>query len=370
MSEQPLVFGAGLTASELEGVAQTSDWSRWIERERAPRSGDGAGFRKTWHDDLALLADLGLTEVMITLEWARLWPTQKTPSQEEIEFRCDLLRRATDLGMTPWACIVDGTLPGWFADDERGFTDDKARRLLWPRHVDWVGETFGDLVGGWVPMREPRQWAAWGHLVGATPPGLQRRRDMQKMTAAIGQAELDAERLLRGSAPVATYVTGRGVVGERDNVKAAPHARWLGEHLSSDWLHQLADGNARDAFNRVVVQLRPPIMVDADGAWHPVPGGTTAAAVLDGLDPAIEASGDRTVVAAGDLAEQSADGASGSEYLELVFEGIRERRAIGWWQASPIDGWHWQHGLERSPGLFDRGRGARMAVNTFPGPPI
>ncbi len=366
MTDPAFVLGAALTASELEGVADTADWARWIGSGRAPSSGDGAGFRTSWQDDLALLASLGMTEIMVTLEWARLWPTAASPDGGEVEFRRDLLTHAIELGMQPWGCLVDGSLPGWFADDERGFGDDRSRNLLWPRHVDWVGETFGDLIAGWVPLREPLQWAMWGNVVGATPPGLQRRRDGLKAAASMRSADLIAERLLRGSAPVATFVTGRAVLAERDNVKATPHARWLEEQLSSVWLHELAEGEGRDAFDRVIAQLRPPIVVDGDGEWKALGPRPDATSMLDGLEPVIAASGDRSIVAAGDLAGVADDGDAQVDHLRTLIDGVLELGGDGWWQTSPIDGWHWQHGFTRTPGLVDRDRTQRPATTALP----
>ncbi len=308
---------------------------------------------------------MGATEIAITLEWARLWPTPSAPDGQEVEYRRDLLATIGELGLTPWACLVDGTLPGWFADDERGFTDEKTRNLLWPRHVDWIGETFGDLAGGWIPMREPRQWAAWGQLIGATPPGNQRRRDMQKLVNAVTTAEIEAERLLRGSAPVATYVTGRTVLGEFDNVKAAPHAAWLTTHLAQRWLDDLAEGSARDAFDRVIVQLRPGISVDGDGAWSALTSGHDADALLAPLEAVLASSGDRDVVAAGDLAGVPDSGSARSEHVRAMVSGSAEVGAAGWWQSSPIDGWHWQHGFVATPGLIDRDRAVRSGAHPF-----
>lgn len=366
LSEEPTASkGFLLTASELEGVAPTAEWSRWINSGRAPDSSDGAGFRTSWHDDLEQLAKLGATEIAVTLEWARLWPTASAPDGEEIEFRRNLLERITELGMTPWACLVDGALPGWFADDERGFTDDRTRNLLWPRHVDWIGETFADLVGGWIPMREPRQWAAWGQLVGATPPGNQRRRDMQKLVDAITTAEIDAERLLRGAAPIATYVTGRTVLGHYENVKAAPHAAWLNTHLSQDWLDDLAEGKARDSFDRIIVQLRPGISVDGDGAWEPLSGGDQPDALLAPLEATLAACGDRSIVAAGDLAGVPESGSAQVEHLQAMVTGAASVGASGWWQTSPIDGWHWQHGFTAKPGVIDRDRSIRSTATAL-----
>ena len=214
-------------------------------------------------------------------------------------------------------------------------------------------------------MREPRQWAAWGHLVGATPPGNQRRRDMQKMVTAITTAEIEAERLLRGSAPIATYITGRAVLGEYDNVKAAPHASWLTNHLGQHWLHDLAEGSARDSFDRIIVQLRPGISVDGEGAWRPLPGGDQPDALIACLEAVLGSSGDRQVVVAADLAGVPDDGPAQLEHLGTMVHETADAGADGWWQTSPIDGWHWQRGFTAAPGVVDRGRTVRAAASAF-----
>lgn len=357
-----MIIGASLTASEAEGVADTAEWRRWIDRGRAPAADDGGGFRSSWADDLALLCELGIGEIAVTLEWSRLWPTPAGPDEAEVEFRRDVLQAIRDGGAQAWVHLVDGSLPGWFADDERGFTDDKARRLVWPRHVDWVGETFADLVDGWVPMREARQWAAWGQLVGATPPGNQRRRDTQKMVTALAEAEREAARLLRGSAPVATHITARVVSAVADDVKAAPHADWLRRHLIDDALFSLTEGAAQGSFDRVIAQLRPPIVVDAEGSWHAGTSPTSVDPLLDGLATAVDRLGSLPAVAAGDLADIPLEGAATEDHLDQVISGAMDVGAAGWWSTSAIDGWHWQRGFQVTPGLFDRDRTERPAT--------
>ena len=56
--------------------------------------------------------------------------------------------------------------------DERGFVDERAARYFWPRHVDFVAETFGDLVFGWKPVNEPSAYALLGWRLGVFPPGI------------------------------------------------------------------------------------------------------------------------------------------------------------------------------------------------------
>ena len=138
-------------------------------------------------EDLDQLASLGIDAIVLTLEWARLQPTPAGYDGAAVEARTELLQAARARGLRVWACLVDGTLPGWFADDEGGLDDERGRGLLWPRHIDWVGETFGALVDGWIPQREPLLWALRRNLLGQAPPG---RRDVRAAARAVQAAML------------------------------------------------------------------------------------------------------------------------------------------------------------------------------------
>jgi beta-glucosidase len=383
--------GVVLTATELEGCAPAADWSRWIRRGRAPDSGRGAGFADSWAEDLEQLAALGVSSVQLTLEWARLEPEPGRRDETAVELRSELLGSARRLGLRTWACLVDGTLPGWFQDDEGGFLDDRARSLLWPRHVDWVGERFGHLVDGWIPQREPITWALRRYLRAEAPPG---RTDAKAAAEAVRAAVLadgEAWRLLRGTAPVATYQTARAFHPERDNVRAAPLARSLEGLLWRPWLGALAEGvlvagdlpplavdHLRGAFDRVVVELRPAIQVDGTGGWHPYPpdrpvGPTGWVAWPEMMAECLRRAADEldgvAVVAAGSLADVTDDGRARPDHmravLDLVAEAAGDANVLGWWQSSPIDGYHWQRGFSIQPGLLDRDRAATAAAETF-----
>ncbi|MGF1596258.1 MAG: family 1 glycosylhydrolase [Acidimicrobiales bacterium] len=372
-------IGALLTATELEGCAPTADWSRWIGRGRAPSSqradgADGAGFGRSWPDDLEQLATLGVGAIGLTLEWARLEPRPGHHDEDDVELRIDMLRRARQLGLTVWACLVDGTLPGWFADDEGGFSDDRARTLLWPRHVDWIGERFGDHVDGWIPQREGPHWALRRHLLGDAPPG---EADLRRAAEAVRAAVLadgEAWRLLTGTAPVATYQTARPVVAAPDDVKAAPLASGLERLLWHPWLTAITDGqlvvgdlparsveHLRGAFDRVVVELRPGITVDGQGRWSPYPGdgpvGPTGwvawpEAQGDALHGVIDHLGDKQIVAAGSLADVTDDGRARPDHLRAMLDVAADAGIVGWWQTSPIDGYHWERGFGLRPGII------------------
>ena len=61
-------------------------------------------------------------------------------------------------------------MPTWFANLD-GFLVRENRKKFWLAHVDFVAETFGDLVAGWQPVNETNYNATAGYLARGWPPG-------------------------------------------------------------------------------------------------------------------------------------------------------------------------------------------------------
>ena len=370
--------GAWITSAESVGVVSTADWARWIDRGRAPHSGEGNGFDASWRDDLEMLASFGVTELAVTAEWARLAPGPREHDHLEIERFRLLMEAVVEFGMAPWVCLVDGTLPGWFVDDEGGFDDDRARSLLWPAHVDFVGELVGDLAAGWIPQREPIRRVLRSHVLGLAPPGQARAlADTSNAVANVLRAESDAWRLLRGTSPVAASVTGRRFVPDQDDVRARPHAEWLDEVSWAAFERVLTDGeltvaglpsstvdSLRDAYDVVIVHPRPPVLVDGDGGWSPL-HADRAEPMAEAVDRASALAGTRRLIACGDLvnATTSDDPQEQADHLQAVIEAAGSGGATDWWQSSPIDSWGWENGFDVVNGVVDRDRRPRRAAD-------
>jgi len=157
--------GAALTTSATLGNADTAD--------NGPTAGNG--FRTRWPDDLAALQDLGITDVRISLDWARLQPKPGTIDADWAERFEQILQAADAIGVRPWACLHESSVPRWF-DNDGGFGDHATFITWWPRWVERAADRFGDLVGGWVPFAcipggAPDQpWVdTWGILAGGPP---------------------------------------------------------------------------------------------------------------------------------------------------------------------------------------------------------
>jgi len=306
-------WGTGAAATQCEGAAPRSDWAGWEAEGRVPPSGDGNGFRTRYADDFALLAEHGITHHRVTVEWARLEPREGRWDEDEEAHLRRVLEAGRDAGVAVWACLLHGSAPGWFTDDLRGWLDDKAAALTWPRHVDRVGEALGDLVAGWVPIHEPDLQAGLGYGEGTFPPGRHGADDERDALAALRTAEAEAARLLRtGDAPVA--------------VTARP-------------------SEPREADDLLVVS-----------------------AAVDELETPLERAAEAfpevgIVVVTGDPTGEGRVQRAADTIAAAHDDGVP---VVGAFHLPAIDGYEWHRGFDARLGLFDRDRNPKDALGSLP----
>ncbi|MCU1355633.1 MAG: glycosyl hydrolase family 1 [Acidimicrobiales bacterium] len=389
-------WGAGMPSVITEGAAPTSDLGAWEREGRLPTSEPGNGFASAFADDLGLLAVHGFGHLRLTLDWARLEPTNGHHDAEAIEHLRLVLGVARDAGLSVWGCLHDGPLPGWFAHDERGFRDERSRRYFWARHVEFVGEAFGDLVHGWVPVHEPSRWAMQGWLDGSRPPG--GRDDSEAFAAsleAIHLATVEAALRLRGGGrPVASshwlvpVFPARLDPGSPPTADAEAMASVVDETLRRSWLRMIEEQTlvvpgrapvevprAREAFDVIGFSYRHALAVRGDGALLPYPqtlavGADGQVAWAEGLAVVLhqlaDALPERDLLVTG-LGLATDDEARREDHLrealaiasEAVDDGMKLR---GLWWDSPIDA---RSGASAGPGrrgLFGENRDPRPAA--------
>lgn len=385
------MWGSAASSTQTEGAAPASDWWAWERAGRVPPSGDGNGFATRYATDFALLADLGLRHHRISLEWARLEPRPGDHDAAAVEHYRQVLTAARDAGIEPWVCLHHFTLPGWFSMDEGGFLDDRARGYFWPRHVDWVAETFGDLVAGWKPINEPVAYAFGGWMVGEIPPG---RSDLGAFLDALEGtllAQHEAWRLLRsGDQPTCTIMNlspVRAVWDEEPEREAArANAALFDQIIWSSWLRALRDGvlalpgrperlveDMAGSFDLIGFSYYQGFGVRADLSTVPHPAGARTGPLgyapwADGLREVLERLAeelpDRPLVVAecglGTPTDADDDEWRASyldECLRITTAAIRDGIDVrGFFHWTAIDNYEWTHGHEVAFGLLDRNR--------------
>jgi beta-glucosidase len=198
------MWGTGASATQCEGAAPSSDWWEWERQGRAPTSGDGNGFAEHFADDFGLFAGLGLTHHRLSIDWARLEPEEGVHDRAAIAHYREVLTAAQAAGVTPWACLHHFTLPRWFAG-AGGFLVEDNRAAHWLRHIDFVAETFGDLVGGWQPVNETNYYATAAYGGRGWPPGHDDRAERAMVSENMQLATAEAAvRLRQTEVPVAS----------------------------------------------------------------------------------------------------------------------------------------------------------------------
>lgn len=280
-------WGTAASSTQAEGAAPASDWAAIEAAGRAPRSGDGNGFGTRYAEDFAVLADHGLAHHRLSLEWARLEPEPGHHDAAAIEHYRDVLTAARDLGVAAWACLHHFTLPGWFSVDERGFPDRHSREYFWPRHVEFVAETFGDLVFGWQPVNEPTAYAFLGWRGGGFAPGRNDAEQFAEALEAIHLATFDAAlRLRQTGKPVASINNLSPIfpIGTGDAAEAEARARRFDERMWGCWIGAVRGGTfavpgrapierpeLRDAFDLIGFSYYNAVSMGADGRFGRYP---------------------------------------------------------------------------------------------------
>jgi beta-glucosidase len=220
-------WGTGASSTQCEGAAPASDWIDWERAGRAPPSGDGNGFGQRYREDFAIYAGLGLTQHRLSIDWARLEPEPGRRDDRAVEHYRQILLAARTAGVSPWVCLHHFTLPRWVAASG-GFLVERNRTEHWARHVDFVADTFGDLVAGWQPVNETNYYATGGYRTGAFPPGHHDRVEAAAVAEAIHLATAEAAvRLKQTGAPVASiFGLSTAVAHDDEPATAATVARF------------------------------------------------------------------------------------------------------------------------------------------------
>jgi beta-glucosidase len=381
------MWGTGASSTQCEGAAPASDWWDWERAGHAPVSGDGNGFGTRYAEDFRLFAELGLTHHRVSIEWARVEPEPGVHDEAAVAHYRRILTACRDAGVVPWVCLHHFTLPRWFADSG-GFLVEENRTGVWARHVDWVAETFGDLVGGWQPVNETNYYAAAAYGGGGWPPGHRDRDEMAIATEAIHLATAEAAvRLRQTGAPVASIYGLSTAEAIDDDPQTLTLVERFYERSWTPWLGLVRDGvlrvrnrrpverpDLRGCFNLIgfsyyaatgardgkiaVYPTDAPVSPLGYGIWADGLGR-----VLDRLHT--ELPGVALLVA--EYGIGTADDAQRAAYLRRGLEVTNDAIARGidvkgFFHWTGVDNYEWLHGFDVSFGIIDGDRNVRPSA--------
>lgn len=382
------MWGTGASSTQTEGAGSASTWIDWEGAGRAPVSGTGSDFATRYATDFALYAGLGLTHHRLSIEWARIEPEEGVRDAGAIAHYRSVLEAARGAGIEPWVCLHHFTLPRWFAD-EGGFAVEANRTGAWARHVEFLADTYGDLVSGWKPVNEPIWFAAGGWFGGGMPPG---RRDFGEFAAVLEGVLLAsheaAANLKQTGAPTSTIhgLAPVHAVGAGAELRAQ---RW-DEMFWGSWLSLVQDGVLRvptrdpverpdlaDAFDLIGFSYYAASGMSSDGAV-PYPADAPRSPLgyaiwPDGLSEVLdrlhtELPGQALLISEYGIGTD--DDTQRAAYIERGLEiaadaiarGIDLRGFFHW---TGVDNYEWLHGYDVRFGIIDQDRNIRPSAEVL-----
>jgi beta-glucosidase len=262
---------------------------------------------------------------------------------------------------------------------------------VWRRHVDFVAETFGDLVGGWQPINETNYYARAAYGGRGWPPGHNDPEEVAFVNEAMHLAFAEAAvRLRHTGVPVASIFGLSPIVPQDDSPGSAALAGSLDEYYWAPWIGLFRDGvlkvphrepverpDLTGSFDMVGFSYYAAMGVrDGRLAIHPPEAQASplgygiwadgVGLVLDRLHA--ELPGVPLLVA--EYGIGTADDELRADYLrrglavinEAINRGIDVRGIFHW---TAVDNYEWLHGYDVSFGIMDRDRHVRPSAHVL-----
>lgn len=188
------LWGAATAGHQVEGNNVSSDI--WLlehlpETIFGERSGDACDHYHRYAEDIALLAELGLTSYRFSIEWARIEPEEGAFSYAALEHYRRVLLTCRDHGITPVVTFHHFASPRWLL--AAGGWEDTRTPDRFARYCERAMRHFGDLIGAACTLNEPNLPRLLAAL-GVMPPA-ERQRKAPMWVAAGHALGIPAERV-------------------------------------------------------------------------------------------------------------------------------------------------------------------------------
>lgn len=154
-----------------------------------------------WKDDLALVADLGVTAIRYSVPWSR---AEATPGEYDFSLVDAPIRHLVDdLGVMPILDLVHYGTPAWMGDGigDARFPDSLAT------YADAIANHFRGSVTSYTPLNEPSVSAWSSGWAGIWPPYARAAESWAALGVRIARAMVLASQSLRAALPGVTLIS-------------------------------------------------------------------------------------------------------------------------------------------------------------------
>lgn len=202
----PFLWGAATSAHQVEGGNYANDWHDW-ELARGATALEPAGLAcdhvNRYRQDIALLAEIGLTCYRFSVEWSRIEPRPGCYSKRWLDHYRAVADCCRSHRVLPIATLHHFTNPRWVAR-RRGW-ENALTAEDFARYCAVVVQAIGELLGLAITINEPNIPALLGYEDGVFPPGRRDRRARLQVSRVFidgHRRAVQAIREVRGDLPV------------------------------------------------------------------------------------------------------------------------------------------------------------------------
>ena len=173
------VWGAATASYQVEGAVREdgrgpSIWDTFSHTPGKTVNGDSGDIAvdhyHRWHQDVALMRDLGIPAYRFSVAWPRVIPDGAGQiNQRGLDFYDRLVDGLLESGIEPWLTLYHWDLPQVIADE--GGLKNREVVSAFERYTEAVTRRLGDRVKQWITINEPWCAAFLGYWYGVHAPG-------------------------------------------------------------------------------------------------------------------------------------------------------------------------------------------------------
>jgi len=168
-------WGVATAAAQIEGAAHEdgkgeSIWDRFASTRGLDAPTIACDHYHRYRDDVALLAQLGVSNYRFSIAWPRILPDgDGAVNVKGLDFYERLVDALLEAEITPWVTLYHWDLPQ--ALEDRGGWRNRATARAFAQYARLVVQRLGDRVKNWMSLNEVLRFVPCGYAYGCDAPG-------------------------------------------------------------------------------------------------------------------------------------------------------------------------------------------------------
>jgi beta-glucosidase len=198
-----MLWGATVSAHQVEGSDFDSDWWRWEQRPGRIAgggvSGGASGHLDRFDADFALARRMGHNALLFAPAWSRVQTGPDSFDDEALAHYAEVFSSLKRHGLEPVCALWHGAAPAWFTGT--GGWANPAAPAWFATYADKMAGASGGQCTWWIPHLEPMHTLTLGWIEGLWPPGHRGGLPALQAFQHMAEAHVLARRAILGHVP-------------------------------------------------------------------------------------------------------------------------------------------------------------------------